>query len=51
MKPAAFYKAWEYFSVQKINESFTGVKISILKLSSGKWNVIADKAWKHTKMR
>ncbi|MBI1782432.1 MAG: 2'-5' RNA ligase family protein [Sphingobacteriales bacterium] len=45
VKPSAFVKACEYFSERKFEESFTSNTISLLKLSDGKWNVIAQKEW------
>lgn len=45
IKPSAFVKAWEYFSNRKFEESFTSNTISLLKLSDGKWNSIAQKDW------
>lgn len=45
IKPGDFNKAWQYFSKQKLDESFTSNSISLLKLSPGKWNVIAEKQY------
>lgn len=45
VKPSAFVIAWEYFSKRKFEESFTSNTISLLKLSDGKWNSIAQKDW------
>lgn len=45
MTPTAFYKAWEQVSKKKIAFSFSANTITLLKLSSGKWNTIAEKNW------
>ena len=41
LKPGDFMKAWEHFSQKKFEERFSADQISLLKLSEGKWNVIA----------
>lgn len=45
MKPSHFEKAWEYFSEKEFEETFSVKKLSLLKLSKEKWNVIAEKNW------
>lgn len=42
IKPGDFNKAWAHFEKQNFDETFTASKISLLKLSPGKWNRIAD---------
>jgi 2'-5' RNA ligase len=43
VSPSTFLKAWAHFSKEQFEGSFTADKVSILKLNSGKWNVIAEK--------
>lgn len=45
MPPPAFYKAWKQFSVQNFTYSFMANTITLLKLSPGKWNIIAERNW------
>jgi 2'-5' RNA ligase len=45
LKPNNFLSAWEYFSGKQFKEMFTTNTISLLKLSPGKWNVIAQQTW------
>ncbi len=45
LHPADFLTAWEYFSQQQFRESFTAHTISLLKLETGKWSVIAQHDW------
>ncbi len=45
LKPGDFIKAWEHFSHKKFEESFINSRVSLFKLSEGKWNVIAEKNW------
>ena len=42
IKPGDFNKAWDYFKRQQFDELFEANIISLLKLSPGKWNVIAE---------
>lgn len=42
LKPGDFAKAWEYFSKQNFHESFDATTVSLLRLSEGKWQVIAE---------
>jgi 2'-5' RNA ligase len=46
LRPGDFIKAWEYFSKLEFNENFLANTISLLKLSPGKWNIIAEKNWR-----
>lgn len=43
VSPSTFIKAWAHFSKEKFEGSFVVDAISVLKLNSGKWNVIAEK--------
>lgn len=43
IKPNDFKKAWAYFEKQEFDQTFTASTISLLKLSPGKWNIIAEK--------
>jgi 2'-5' RNA ligase len=43
ISPGTFVKAWAHFSKEIFENSFIANEISILKLISGKWNVIAEK--------
>lgn len=43
VKPDTFLKAWTHFSKEKFESSFVADAVSILKLNSGKWEVIAEK--------
>ena len=45
MSPSAFLKAWEHFSKEDYNATFTVSSISLLRLSPGKWNVIWEKTF------
>ncbi len=42
IKPGDFNKAWQYFSKQKLEESFSSNSIALLKLSPGRWNIVAE---------
>lgn len=42
MSPSAFLKAWEHFSKEDYSASFIADKISLFKLSTGKWDVIFE---------
>jgi 2'-5' RNA ligase len=42
IKPGDFNKAWAHFEKLYFDEAFTASKISLLKLSPGKWNRFAD---------
>lgn len=42
VKPGDFNKAWDHFKRQNFDEQFQPNTISMLKLSPGKWNVIAE---------
>lgn len=43
VSPSTFVKAWAHFSKEKFESSFNADKVSVLKLNSGKWEVIDDK--------
>lgn len=43
IKPADFIKAWEHFSREKLQESFSTNTLSLLKLTQGKWTVLTEK--------
>ncbi len=43
MSPQAFTQAWQKFEKEDYSATFTADKISLLKLSSGKWNMIHEK--------
>ena len=43
IKPGDFISAWQHFSNEKFEESFQTNAISLLKLNSGQWEVIAEK--------
>jgi 2'-5' RNA ligase len=43
VSPSTFVKAWAHFSKEKFEESFIAEEISVLKLNSGRWDVIAEK--------
>lgn len=45
IKPGDFNKAWAHFEKLNFDESFDASKISLLKLSPGKWNVLAEQAF------
>ena len=45
LKPSDFIKAWEHFSKKSFDDSFHTSHISLLKLGTEKWNVIAEKNW------
>lgn len=45
LKPGDFEKAWEHFSKNNFNATFNTRTISLLKLSTGKWNVIGSTKW------
>ncbi|HET9057173.1 MAG TPA: 2'-5' RNA ligase family protein [Chitinophagaceae bacterium] len=45
VKPSAFIKAWQYFSNKKFEMTFETNSISLLKLTEGKWKIIADRPW------
>ncbi len=42
IKPGDFNKAWHHFKQISFKEQFKASAISLLKLSAGKWNVIAE---------
>jgi 2'-5' RNA ligase len=42
IKPGDFNKAWEHFKRQQFHEHFEATSISLLKLSPGKWTLIAE---------
>jgi 2'-5' RNA ligase len=42
IKPGDFNKAWEHFKRKSFDEQFEVKTISLLKLTPGKWNVIAE---------
>ena len=44
IKPCDFSKAWEHFKRLSFNEEFEANTVSLLKLSQGKWNVIAERS-------
>lgn len=46
VKPSAFARAWDYFSKLELEESFTASAISLMKLESGKWNLLSKMDWK-----
>lgn len=43
VSPGTFVKAWAHFSKEKFESRFVADAVSVLKLNSGKWNVIAEK--------
>ena len=45
LKPFDFEKAWQNFNTREFHEIFVTNTISLLKLRSGKWNVIGEKQW------
>ena len=45
LKPSAFEKAWQHFNKREFNEAFLTNAVTILKLGSGRWNVIGEKQW------
>lgn len=45
VKPETFIKAWAHFAKEKFESSFIADAVSILKLNSGKWEVIAEQAF------
>ena len=45
LKPSDFEKAWQNFNNKEFHEIFLTKRISLLKLRSGKWNVIGEKQW------
>jgi 2'-5' RNA ligase len=45
MRPYQFERAWQYFSKKDFKEVFATHTISLLKLISGKWNVIGERTW------
>ncbi len=42
VSPGTFEKAWAHFSKEKFESSFVTDAISLLKLTTGKWDVIAE---------
>ena len=44
IKPGDFIKAWEHFKRLTFDERFDATSLSLLKLSPGKWNVIAEQS-------
>ena len=45
IKPGDFNKAWAHFEKLHFDETFEASKISLLKLSPGKWNVTAEQTF------
>jgi 2'-5' RNA ligase len=45
MKPGDFNKAWDHFKRQQFHEHFEATAVSLLKLSPGKWNVLAEQSF------
>lgn len=45
MKPSYFEKAWEYFSKKAHDGFFVAKEITLLKLTTGRWNVISEKTF------
>lgn len=45
IKPSDFKQAWQHFAKESFKESFQSNIISLLKLSAGKWNVIAEQQY------
>ena len=45
IKPGDFIKAWTHFEKLRFEETFIASKISLLKLSPGKWNVIGEQTF------
>lgn len=45
VKPNDFKKAWAYFEKKEFRQTFSASAISLLKLSPGKWNMIAEKVF------
>jgi 2'-5' RNA ligase len=43
VSPSTFVKAWAHFAKETFESSFIADRVSILKLNSGKWDVIAEK--------
>ena len=43
LTPGAFQQEWQRFSNEKYQAVFTADRVSLLKLSPGKWNIIAEK--------
>jgi 2'-5' RNA ligase len=43
LKPGDFEKAWQHFENKIFKENFRSKTISLLKLTAGKWKVIAEK--------
>lgn len=42
IKPGDFNKAWDHFKQISLKEQFKAASVSLLKLSPGKWNIIAE---------
>ncbi len=49
IKPGDFTKAWVHFEKLYFDEAFTASKISLLKLSPGKWNVLAEQSFTNSR--
>jgi 2'-5' RNA ligase len=45
MRPSVFDKAFTHFSGKTFTEQFQTRTISLLKLTTGRWNIIAQKSW------
>jgi len=45
LKPGDLEKAWQHFEKKGFKENFRSKTISLLKLTAGKWKVIAEKRW------
>lgn len=41
----AFQQAWQRFSKEEFTARFTATKVTLLKLSPGKWNIIAEQTF------
>lgn len=46
IKPGDFIKAWAHFEKLNFHEAFIASQISLLKLSPGKWNIIAEHSFR-----
>lgn len=45
MKPSDFMLAWGHFMNKSFDENFSVKKISLLKLSPGRWNILSERNW------
>ena len=45
LKPSDFEKAWQHFNAREFHEAFFTNSIYLLKLRSGRWEVIGEKQW------